>query len=91
MNKLIFSPIKFIKKYNCCFCHNFKKNKKILPNFYYISKIYKKNYKTKKYLFKKIKYGSKNIFKKNILMPSFLNIKKKYIYYFIKWLINFYI
>ncbi len=91
MNKLIFSPIKFIKKYNCYFCHNFKKNKKILPNFYYISKIYKKTYKTKKYLFKKIKYGSKNIFKKNILMPSFLNIKKKYIYYFIKWLMNFHI
>ncbi|XXS36618.1 MAG: hypothetical protein ACSHUF_00460 [Candidatus Nasuia deltocephalinicola] len=55
-----------------------------------IKRVNKKKYKHKMKLIKKIKYGSKNIFRKEILMPSFNNIKKKYIYYFIKWLINFY-
>ncbi|AGS33225.1 putative cytochrome c, class I [Candidatus Nasuia deltocephalinicola str. NAS-ALF] len=86
--KNIFSPIKFLKFNNCYLCHNIKKSVKLAPNLKKIKNFYKINYKNKKHLFKKIKFGNKNIFKKNIIMPSFLKIKKKCIYFFIKWLLN---
>ncbi|BEH03901.1 hypothetical protein NDNC_0670 [Candidatus Nasuia deltocephalinicola] len=86
---MIFSPIKFIKIQGCNYCHNIKKIIKITPIFYNLKKKYKINYNNKKKLLKKIKYGSKYNLKKNIIMPSFEKIKKKYLYFFVKWIINF--
>lgn len=54
------SPIIILKKYNCIKCHRLIYNSET-PNFLKISNKYLNNILNKKYLFKKIKNGSKGI------------------------------
>lgn len=85
INFINISSLIIIKKYNCAKCH--KINKKFeIPSFKDISLKYNNNIFFKKYLFKKIKFGSKNVWGKFVMPAN--KIKNFLIKFLINWILK---